>query len=1599
MTAGGSPIRCYIICVILGVSALLGNRKILSLLITFGLILSSTPLTISANTDDWEYYTHYTSNTVFTPPSSGIYRIICVGKSGDGGDGGTSCPGNAGSIINPSNVSTFQSGYNNAVLQTYEPGGGGAGGNSGAIAVSDIQLTAGTSYQLSFTDGTANFDNRLWAEAGADGGDATVVTEVASKVYYSGGAGLPSKTPAKAYGGNVANANGNIGGTGSGDADGNIVYDAARGGGDGGQVTNDIGYSDVNFGGGGARYPDIPEVSKYLKSSDEFVANGFCSGGALGDRDPSRIGFFGGDGGDYLSCTGVPILTGAGGGGGGAAMTDSSRISKFAGGRGGAGQPAIIIIERKADSTPPVVTDVEIPIGWSATPIKVKVKATDGGTGVSVYTVTSTNSIPEGGFIEWNTGGEFTISKNGTYYAWAKDRAGNLSAHKQFTVKTIDTTMPIVQSAVEQTGWGKTSTITVSATDAGSGIASYAVTSTDQQPTSGWQVSNRFTLQSNGTYYAWAKDKVGNISASKQLKVTKVDTNAPTITNVQVPDDWSETLDIIIVASDVGSGVAKYALTQSTQAPTNWQSSNKFEVRANGTYYAWAKDYIENVSAYRIVEISKIDNVAPVVVNVQQGSDWGAVSEVTITAEDLQTGVAEYAYSKENAAPSSGWQSSGKFSINSNGVYFAWAKDTVGNVSTGYEFSIMKIDNVAPTVDSVEIPEEWGQTASIKIHGSDKESGIIGYAFTVDNNKPLDGWSSSPDMTIDTGNGVYWAWVKDAAGNISQGYQFEISRIDTDAPKIEKFELSGDVRSVTLEASDTGGSMIRGFLINDSLVEGNPLEYSLPEMERSIRVKAVDYAGNLSEELTKQIPDIEAPQIDSISFSEKDGSQEVTVAASDTGNSGLFGIYVNSTLYYGSTVKQMLDADVRYVEVQALDGDGNTSSVIKKRVPGWSEVTDGVTIDSITATEDIDAVEICASTQEPESYIVGVYVDDTLYPGSGSGISCPIAEGTRYLKIQAVNNFGDRSEETTWRVPGWFDVLDTITVDSVDFTDDNTKVEIKASTSDPDRKIAGVYVSGDFAQGNPVSYELRNVVQYITVQAVNDVGDRSEAVRYRVPGWTEVTSDLTIDTVEYLEESNLVRVSAHTSSSDREIAGIFINGENFDGNPVEYPLPVDVSALQLQAIDNFGDKSEGVFWRVPGRWDELDTVTVDSIVFDGNNDKAIVSASAKKAGIGISGIYVNGKYFEGAPVQYILMPGDEYVVAQAVTDQGDRSKPVKVSVPDDEISASITIGNVEFSDDLTSVIITAGTSNAENKIVGIYVDGIFYEGNPVVGRVTPGSEFIKIQAQDSEGNRSEEILQKVPSGKLKDLTVKITSVQLIDENTQAVITATDDSGNGIYGIEVNEELMLGGKVSYSIPDGTKHLAIQAINLNGDRSDTMIVLLPDDQQKDNSTKKEKSDAEDNTIASNHDSRRDFDDEESSNPSNFIGTLYSETKASDLVPRRNATNSHAVSKGMSKSETVREDDGNKGTAAHDTEYSTSGSTSYEGDSEEIVSAVRSSNNSSGSNSKAVKVVEEFEEADSHWLLSGSAYVYIGFILLFLLLVAIGIYLSARDRDSKR
>ncbi len=78
--------------------------------------------------------------------------------------------------------------------------------------------------------------------------------------------------------------------------------------------------------------------------------------------------------------------------------------------------------------------------------------------------------------------------------------------------KTVDTALPEIISITEK----DTFNITIIAFD-DSIIAGYAVTTSPIHPEKGWQISNGFLNLTVGKYYAWAIDRVGNISSRKEF--------------------------------------------------------------------------------------------------------------------------------------------------------------------------------------------------------------------------------------------------------------------------------------------------------------------------------------------------------------------------------------------------------------------------------------------------------------------------------------------------------------------------------------------------------------------------------------------------------------------------------------------------------------------------------------------------------------------------------------------------------------------------------------------------------------------------------------------------------------------------------------------------------------------------------------------------------------------------------------------------------------------------------------------------------------------------------------------------------------------------
>lgn len=114
---------------------------------------------------------------------------------------------------------------------------------------------------------------------------------------------------------------------------------------------------------------------------------------------------------------------------------------------------------------------------------------------------------------------EYKVSNNGTYTFEVKDKAGNIST-SSYTVSNFDVTKPVVYGVNVPVTTATTQTITISGADERVNALQYSISTTGAP--AAWQTSNSFSIGSNGTYYAFIKDSVGNISNSYHFFVNSV---------------------------------------------------------------------------------------------------------------------------------------------------------------------------------------------------------------------------------------------------------------------------------------------------------------------------------------------------------------------------------------------------------------------------------------------------------------------------------------------------------------------------------------------------------------------------------------------------------------------------------------------------------------------------------------------------------------------------------------------------------------------------------------------------------------------------------------------------------------------------------------------------------------------------------------------------------------------------------------------------------------------------------------------------------------------------------------------------------------------
>lgn len=256
----------------------------------------------------------------------------------------------------------------------------------------------------------------------------------------------------------------------------------------------------------------------------------------------------------------------------------------------------------------------------------IQIKANDN---IRIFGWTVTNSDKEPG--KWNhvetltptLDVSSTIEKNGTYYIWVTDSAGNV-VNKTIEVNKIDNTPPSIDYTIDDSKLesDKYLTIKINAKDDESGLnqSPYSFDSTI------WGTTKELKVTENGTYKIYVKDNLDNI-AQKEIKINKFNQEGSAtigtgsiIKNIEVPADWSGNINnsVKIIFND-NLKIRNYKITETGELPAefieyedetqknqntvydvfNNQGYTNFTVTisltANTQYYLWVKDEDGNI--------------------------------------------------------------------------------------------------------------------------------------------------------------------------------------------------------------------------------------------------------------------------------------------------------------------------------------------------------------------------------------------------------------------------------------------------------------------------------------------------------------------------------------------------------------------------------------------------------------------------------------------------------------------------------------------------------------------------------------------------------------------------------------------------------------------------------------------------------------------------------------------------------------------------------------------------------------------------------------------------------------------------------------------
>jgi len=361
-----------------------------------------------------------------------------------------------------------------------------------------------------------------------------------------------------------------------------------------------------------------------------------------------------------------------------------------------------------ADTAVPVVTFTLPATATSLTVAVASLSATD-NVAVTGYLVNKIATPPAASAAGWTAAAPASVTAvvgSNTFYAWAKDAAGNVSAAKSATVVVTlpDTALPVVTFTLPATATSLTVPVaSLSATD-NVAVTGYLVNKIATPPAAsaaGWTAAAPTSVTAvvgSNTFYAWARDAAGNVSAVKSatVVVSLPDTALPVVTFTLPSTATNLTILVSSFTATDNIAVTGYLVNKIATPPAasaaGWTATapaSVIAVAGSNTFYAWARDAAGNVSAVRsaTVVVTLADTVVPVVtftLPATSASLTVPVASLNATDNVAVTGYLINKIATPPAASAAGWTAAAPTSVTAvvgSNTFYAWAKDAAGNVS------------------------------------------------------------------------------------------------------------------------------------------------------------------------------------------------------------------------------------------------------------------------------------------------------------------------------------------------------------------------------------------------------------------------------------------------------------------------------------------------------------------------------------------------------------------------------------------------------------------------------------------------------------------------------------------------------------------------------------------------------------------------------------------------------------------------------------------------------------------------------------------------------------------------------------------------------